>query len=211
MHVGWKMLDKHQDFAVTYRVDKEGFEVLGFRTQLLRPGDLSFQDLVDRIHVVQVWPFREKQLSPSSEQSLQRNATQLRTPLHQQRELFSQKEFPQQEFLFTSCVASVTSEGLNLCRVKLSYSWKLILVNGFQMQKKPLSFWLSVLNKRTKLLESAMQNYLKVTLTSILASEQDTMRPGTTTTHPKEDHTHLSFIHRSHFQDQVILHKLVPV
>lgn len=133
---GQKMLDKHQDFAVTYRVDKEGFEVLGFRTQLLRPGDLSFQDLVDRIHVVQVWPFREKQLSPSSEQSLQRNATQLRTQLHQQRELFSQKEFPQQEFLFTSCVASVTSEGLNLCRVKLSNSLKSILVNGFQMQKK---------------------------------------------------------------------------
>lgn len=123
MHVGRKTLDKDQNKRVTYCVNKEGFEVLGLGTQLLRPGDLSFQDFVDRIHVVQVWSVREKQLSPSSEQSLQRNATQLKTRLRQQGELFSQKEFPQQEFLLTSCGAGVTSEdNSNLTRNMLSNS-----------------------------------------------------------------------------------------
>lgn len=124
MTVRGKMLDRLQNLTVTYCVNKEGFEVLGLRTQLQRPGDLSFQDLVDRIHIVQVWSFREKQLSPSSEQSLQRNATHLKTRLRQQGELSSQKEFTQQEFLFTSCVAGVTAEGLNVCRVNLSSGQK---------------------------------------------------------------------------------------
>lgn len=53
-----------------YRVDKECLKVLGLWTQLGGPGDLPLQDLVDRVHVVQVWPFSEEQLSPSSKQAL---------------------------------------------------------------------------------------------------------------------------------------------
>lgn len=54
----------------THCVNEEGLEVLGFRPQLQGPGDLAFQDLVDRVHVVQVGPFREQQLTPASKEAL---------------------------------------------------------------------------------------------------------------------------------------------
>lgn len=75
MLLGESMLSMKNN--VIYRMNKEGFEVFGLGTQLKRPWNLPFQDLVDRIHVVQVWSFSEKQLSPSSKQTLYWNATQL--------------------------------------------------------------------------------------------------------------------------------------
>lgn len=57
----------HRD---THRVNKESLEVLGLRPELLRPRDLPFQDLVDGVHVVQVWPFGEQKLPPPRKQAL---------------------------------------------------------------------------------------------------------------------------------------------
>lgn len=54
----------------SYRVYEEGFEILGLRTQLGRPGDLPFQDFVDGIHIVEVWTLGEQQLSPPGKQAL---------------------------------------------------------------------------------------------------------------------------------------------
>ena len=53
-----------------YRVNKEGLEVLGLGPQFQGPGDLPLQDLVDRVHVIQVWSLGEQQLSPPGEQTL---------------------------------------------------------------------------------------------------------------------------------------------
>lgn len=58
---------------VTYRVNKKGLEVLCLWPEFQGPGNLPFQDFVDRINVIQVWPFREQQLSPAGKQPLWRS------------------------------------------------------------------------------------------------------------------------------------------
>lgn len=58
---------------VTYRVNKKGLEVLCLWPEFQGPGNLPFQDFVDRINVVQVWPFREQQLPPAGKQPLWRS------------------------------------------------------------------------------------------------------------------------------------------
>lgn len=69
-----------------YRVYEEGFEILGLRTQLGRPGDLPFQDFVDGIHIVEVWTLGKEQLSPPGKQAL-KQSVRLRTAANQQRGL----------------------------------------------------------------------------------------------------------------------------
>lgn len=58
-----------------YRVHEEGFEILGLGTQLGGPGDLPFEDFVDRIHVVEVRTLGEEQLSPPGEETLEENVS----------------------------------------------------------------------------------------------------------------------------------------
>ena len=64
------LLDPKEASLSVYRVNKEGLEVLGLRPQLQGPGDLSLQDLVDWVHVIQVWSLGEQQLSPPGKQTL---------------------------------------------------------------------------------------------------------------------------------------------
>lgn len=71
----------------SYRVHEEGFEILGLRAQLGRPGDLPFQDFVDGIHVVEVWTLGEEQLSPPGKETLKQKVS-LRRAAHQQRGLW---------------------------------------------------------------------------------------------------------------------------
>lgn len=60
----------HQIVRPVGCVNKKGLEVLGFWPQLQRPRNLSFQDFVDRVHVVEVGPFCEQQLAPASKEPL---------------------------------------------------------------------------------------------------------------------------------------------
>lgn len=53
-----------------YRVHKESLEVLGFRSQFRRPRDLSFQDFIHWIDVVEMWPLRQQELPSTSKQAL---------------------------------------------------------------------------------------------------------------------------------------------
>jgi len=150
-----------------YRVNKESLKVLGLRTQLQGPGDLPLEDLVDGVHVVQVRPLGEQQLSPPRKQTLRTNG---RTSVHSQDTSSPQK--------------------VHFCSTYREYRSSWILTNKYSRQTTGnCSAWILV--RFTIYIISRIFVHIK-------------------SKRPLED-IYLSFINRTHFEDEVVLNKLVPV